>query len=63
MSLYVSQSTLLTQIIKSEHGSLRRQNCFLFLLLSAYAQVKTSQFPMHKVKNKYMRKETKNRNK
>lgn len=63
MSLYASQSTLLTQIIKSEHGSLRRQNCFLFLLLSAYAQVKAPQFSMHKVKNKYTSEETKNINK
>ena len=55
MSLYAShvQSTLLTQIIKSEHALLRRQNCFPFLWLSAYTQVKTPQFPMHKVKNKY----------
>lgn len=61
MSLYVShvqalllvQATVLTQIIKSEHRWLRRQNSFTFLCLSAYTPVRTPQFPMHKVKYKH----------
>lgn len=61
MSLYAShvqalllvQATLLTQIIKSEHRWLRRQNSFTFLWLSAYTLVRTPQFPMRKVKNKH----------
>lgn len=46
MSLYASyaQAMLLTQVINSEHSSLRRQKCFPFLWLSAYAGLKCHSF-------------------